>query len=118
MGIPPIHTNSPFSHCIAHISSFSLSLSPLPTQGDASESRSHSQQFTKTLPQPGGEKPFHCKYCDKRFSDSRSLKRHQRTHTGEKPFHCKHCNKSFSNSSNLKAHQRTHTESDGLIGLI
>ena len=32
-----------------------------------------------------GEKPFACKNCDKRFTESASLRRHEMIHTGERP---------------------------------
>ena len=55
------------------------------------------------------EKPYACKYCNKRFGWSRHCKDHERTHTGEKPYICKYCNKTFSRSSHCKRHERIHT---------
>ena len=45
----------------------------------------------------------------KAFSESASLKIHERTHTGETPNKCKNCGKSFSQLGSLKRHKRTHT---------
>nr|XP_042702684.1 Wilms tumor protein homolog [Chrysemys picta bellii] len=57
------------------------------------------------------EKPYQCDFkdCERRFSRSDQLKRHQRRHTGVKPFQCKTCQRKFSRSDHLKTHTRTHT---------
>ena len=65
-----------------------------------------------------GEKPFGCKHCDKKFSQSENLKHHERIHTGEKPFACKYCVKKFSRSSNLRIHERIHTGEKTLLANI
>jgi len=72
-----------------------------------------------------GEKPYKCTVCEKSFSRSLNLARHENTyrreifqssnlarcmriHTGEKPYTCTVCEKSFSQSSNLARHMRIH----------
>jgi hypothetical protein len=37
-----------------------------------------------------------CQFCDKRFSKTEHLLRHERSHTKERPFHCVRCNKVYS----------------------
>ncbi|XP_039696119.1 zinc finger protein with KRAB and SCAN domains 2 [Pteropus medius] len=54
------------------------------------------------------ENAHKCRVCGKCFGRSRSLARHQRTHTGDKPFRCLDCGQSFNDSSNFGAHQRAH----------
>ena len=56
-----------------------------------------------------GEKPFKCKHCNKRFTQSSGLLIHEKIHTGEKPFICKTCKKGFVKPSDLKRHVIIHT---------
>lgn len=56
-----------------------------------------------------GQKPYGCKYCERKFSDFGSRIKHERCHTGERPYVCTQCNKSFAYSHVLTSHMLTHT---------
>lgn len=49
------------------------------------------------------------KGCNKGFSASFALRRHERIHTGEKAFKCETCAKTFSRKDALKQHARVHS---------
>ena len=53
-----------------------------------------------------GEKPFKCDHsdCPQRFSDQSTLIRHKRTHNNDRPFSCTICERKFSQSNSLKLH--------------
>ncbi|WVW79614.1 hypothetical protein I302_101583 [Kwoniella bestiolae CBS 10118] len=53
-----------------------------------------------------------CPVCDKRFNRPSSLNTHMAVHTGAKPYMCSRpdCQRRFSVSSNLRRHERTHDQ--------
>ena len=51
---------------------------------------------------------FQCCNCMKIMGYRQKLKAHHRTHTREKPFHCKFCEKIFSECSSFRKHLLTH----------
>lgn len=59
------------------------------------------------------ERPYCCRFCDKKYKDSGSLKRHtERNHIKdgrEKRFTCEVCGKSFYSKNDIKVHMRVHT---------
>ena len=56
------------------------------------------------------EKPYPCKYCDKRLAAASNRTIHERIHTKVKPYQCKYCKKSFTSVSNKSRHERIHTK--------
>ena len=57
----------------------------------------------------GGERPYECNVCKKRFTDKSTLRYHHLMHMGEKLHQCKICKKQFGLLCNLTAHMRSHT---------
>ena len=51
------------------------------------------------------ENLFDCPHCEKSFSGSSNLKRHELIHSGEKGYDCSQCRKSSSRSSTLSVHK-------------
>uniref|UniRef100_A0A8C5QEC2 C2H2-type domain-containing protein n=1 Tax=Leptobrachium leishanense TaxID=445787 RepID=A0A8C5QEC2_9ANUR len=54
------------------------------------------------------KRPFKCPECGNCFDCSSDLARHEMIHTGEKPLKCLECGKGFIQSSNLAAHKMIH----------
>ena len=47
---------------------------------------------------------FKCNRCDKVYSRSDHLKRHEKIHEGQQYLHCGLCDKSFQNKDSLRKH--------------
>ncbi|WP_330924555.1 C2H2-type zinc finger protein [Candidatus Sororendozoicomonas aggregata] len=56
-----------------------------------------------------GKKPYKCHLCHRQFTQEGHLTVHLRTHTGEKPYKCDHCGREFAQSGVFYRHKRTHT---------
>ena len=72
--------------------------------------RKRTSQSTRESTVHTGEKPHHCKLCNKTLIQSVHLAVHMETHTGEKPYTCTACNKGYSCPKQLKVHMSTHTD--------
>uniref|UniRef100_A0A8C5MRU2 C2H2-type domain-containing protein n=1 Tax=Leptobrachium leishanense TaxID=445787 RepID=A0A8C5MRU2_9ANUR len=55
------------------------------------------------------EEQFSCPECEKHFTNTFALKKHQRIHTRNKPFKCHECGKCFTCHSRLARHKMVHT---------
>ena len=53
-----------------------------------------------------GERPYACRYCERRFADNSCRCKHERTHTQERRYACDHCSYRSNQSSNLHRHRR------------
>lgn len=62
----------------------------------------------KRLCLPNEKRPYQCRMCEKRFSHTTSLSRHEHMHAIDKRYTCSICKKTFIRLSNLKQHQQTH----------
>ncbi|RKP26491.1 hypothetical protein SYNPS1DRAFT_21758 [Syncephalis pseudoplumigaleata] len=72
----------------------------------------HTATTTAAATTTASKRKYRCQYpnCDKSFTTSGHLARHNRIHTGEKNFHCpmEGCTSRFSRQDNMMQHYRTH----------
>lgn len=55
-----------------------------------------------------GNTPLSCQFCDKHFTTSQSLKKHEQSHKGEKPYHCLECGRTFKRRCYMTSHKIVH----------
>ncbi|KAM5138921.1 uncharacterized protein ACMZJ9_016383 [Mantella aurantiaca] len=90
-------------------SGLSYSAPPMFSCPDCNRSFSNSSNLAKHQLMCRGRKPHVCSGCGKCFASASYLVIHERIHTGERPFSCTHCGKSFSRKPDLVRHERIHT---------
>ena len=56
------------------------------------------------------QRPYKCRYCEKRWQSPSSCRRHETIHTNERPYKCSYsnCNKAFGQSELLNNHLNNH----------
>ena len=53
---------------------------------------------------------FHCKYCNRNFSQKIHLIEHTYSHEGLKPYSCEICGQGFAHQTSLQQHRLTHSD--------
>lgn len=54
-----------------------------------------------------------CKFCDKKFTASKSRLDHENLHTGHQPYECTICSKKYSVETSLRNHLHAHAKKEG-----
>lgn len=67
------------------------------------------RQRAPPIPKTAGERPYHCKVCNKTFKRSDHLRSHMRTHSSDTPFNCDWCEKGFRYRQNYMIHMKNKT---------
>ncbi|RZC41753.1 hypothetical protein BDFB_006010 [Asbolus verrucosus] len=55
------------------------------------------------------DRPYMCRYCDKRFSSCGEVRCHEMLHTGDTPHQCVYCGKGYTKSFSLQCHYLSHS---------
>ncbi|TRY70302.1 hypothetical protein TCAL_02451 [Tigriopus californicus] len=97
------HYHKKTKHCLGHTCVKCDFVAP--TQGQLDM---HMRKHT-------GEKPFSCRFCDKKFTRASLRKVHEARHTGNSLFSCTTCGKGFPQKSELRSHERTHESREKVI---
>ncbi|XP_026863098.2 zinc finger protein 1035 [Electrophorus electricus] len=103
------HKSGVYRHMKKHQMRANITIPVNTNPGDLKQSNSDNRApQSQESPAVVSSQPFSCRFCEKCFSSTYSLKKHLRLHKGNKPFRCLDCGKHFARRGHLISHKNVH----------